>query len=82
MKNNGKSLTGKALAAALDRMSYEYLSTNAPDLIVAINQELQNGIDPKGIRFIVQRHVGPDREGLALRCEQAARYMATMMIEA
>lgn len=73
---NGTPNNGKALAAALDRMSYEYLSTNAPDLVLAIDQELRIGTAPEGIRFIVQRHVGPDREGLALRCEQAARYMA------
>ena len=77
-----ESKTGKALAAALDRMSYEWLSTNAPDLVVAIDQELQVGTEPEGIRFIVQRHVGPDREGLALRCEQAARYMAGQQIPA
>ena len=79
---NGKSLTGVALTAALDRMSYEYLSTNAPDLVVAIDKELRSGAEPEGIRFIVQRHVGPDREGLALRCEQAARYMAGQAIPA
>jgi hypothetical protein len=73
---NGKS---SPLIQALDRMSYEYLSTNAPDLIVAIDQELHEGLTPAEIRFRVQRHVGPDREGLALRCEQAARYMTTMM---
>ncbi len=75
MKSNGN--TGKALTAALDRMSYEYLATNAPDLLIAIDLELRSGTEPDGIRFIVQKHVGPDREGLALRCEQAARYMAT-----
>ncbi|MBP8293899.1 MAG: hypothetical protein KAX65_14070 [Caldilineaceae bacterium] len=69
---------GHGLTAALDRMSYEYLSTNAPDLVVAIDRELRTGAQPEAIRFIVQRHVGPDREGLALRCEQAARYMAGM----
>ena len=73
-----KPANGAALVAALDRMSYEYLSTNAPDLIVAIDRELQAGNEPEGIRFIVQRHVGPDRNGLALRCEQAARYIAAM----
>lgn len=74
MSKNGKP---SPLITALDRMSYEYLSTNAPDLIVAIDQELREGIDPAGIRFRVQRHVGSDRENLARRCEQAARYMAT-----
>ena len=78
---NGKSNTGKALMQALDRMSYEYLSTNAPDLVIAIDQELRAGTEPSGIRFIVQRHVGADREGLAKRCEQAARFMAGQSAE-
>ena len=60
---------------ALDRMSYEWLSTSAADLVMAIDAELKAGTEPAGIRFIVQRHVGPDRDGLALRCEQAARYL-------
>ena len=73
-----KPTSGAALIAALDRLSYEYLSTNTPDLIVAIDRELQAGNEPEGIRFIVQRHLGPDRDGLARRCEQAARYIAAM----
>lgn len=68
--------TGRALAAALDRMSYDWLSVNAPDLVLAIDQELSGGADPASIRMIVQRHVGADRENLALRCEQAARHLA------
>lgn len=68
---------GIALGDALDRMSYQYLATNAPDLIMAIDTDLRNGMEPEGIRFFVQRWVGVDRENLALRCEQAARYMAT-----
>ena len=77
MKPTTRTVAGAALGAALDRMSYEYLATNAPDLLVAIDLELRNGTAPESVRFIVQRHVGPDREGLALRCEQAARHMAT-----
>ena len=80
MKTNGNGKAGAALTTALDRMSYEYLATNAPDLVVAIDQELHAGSAPESIRFIVQRHVGPDREGLALRCEQAARYMASAVL--
>lgn len=72
--NTNGNGNGDALVAALDRMSYEWLSTNAPDLILAISKELPN-MTPQGIRFIVQRHVGPDRENLAMRCEQAARHI-------
>lgn len=79
MIQNANASDGSALTNALDRMSYEYLSTTAPDLIVAIGQELRSGVAPETVRFIVQRHVGPERDGLALRCEQAARYMASML---
>lgn len=82
MKPNNNGNTGKALIAALDRMSYEWLATNAPDLLIAIDLELRAGTEPDGVRFIVQRHVGPDRENLALRCEQAARYIATGRVAA
>lgn len=70
--------TGKALTAALDHMSYDWLTVNAPDLVLAIDQELRAGADPAGIRMIVQRHVGADRENLALRCEQAARHLKSL----
>lgn len=73
---------GQSLSFALDQMSYEYFAINAPNLIVAIDDELQNGTLPEGVKFIVQSHVGPDREGLAMRCEQAARYMAKRKVAA
>lgn len=57
---NGKS---SPLIQALDRMSYEYLSTNAPDLIVAIDQELREGLTPAEIRFRVQRTSGLTAKG-------------------
>jgi hypothetical protein len=78
MKPTARTVAGAALGAALDRMSYDYLATNAPDLLLAIEEELDAGISPEGVRFFVQRRVGPDREGLALRCEQAARHMAVV----
>ncbi len=75
-RSNGKA--GAALSAALDRDSYEWLAVNRPDIAMAIDTELRNGMGPEEIRFVVQRHVGADREGLALRCEQAARHMMQM----
>ncbi len=63
------------IADALDKMSYDYLSTAFPDLVIAIDQEVSTGSSPERLRFITQRHVGADRENLALRVEQAARYM-------
>lgn len=69
---NGSS---NPIAEALDKMSYDYLSTAFPDLIMAIDIEVAQGSSPERLRFITQRHVGADRENLALRVEQAARYM-------
>lgn len=66
------------LTEALDAISYQWLTTQAPELVVAIDQELDSGRTPYQIRLAAQRHVGPDRDGLALRCEQAARYMQTI----
>lgn len=73
MASNGNG-KGDALIAALDKLSYEWLATNAPELVVAIGNELPH-LTPEGIRFVVQKHVGADREGLAKRCEQAARHI-------
>ena len=79
MKTNGTTTKpGAALGAAFDKMSYEYLSTNAPDLVIAIEDELNKGLNPEGVRFIAQTYVGPDRDNIARRCEQAARHMVTM----
>lgn len=70
---------GAALTAALDEISYEFLATNYPALVSAIDKELRNGLHPEGVRFAVQRHVGPEREGIAQRCEQAARHIASRL---
>lgn len=67
---------GGALTAALDELSYEYLATNYPALVSAIDAELRGGLEPEGVRFVVLQHVGPEREGIAQRCEQAARHIA------
>jgi hypothetical protein len=66
------------LTEALDAMSYQWLSAQAPDLVLAIEAELTGGRSPYQIRLLTQRHVGPDRDGLALRCEQAARHMQAL----
>lgn len=71
-----------ATALALDKYSHEWLSSNYPDLVTAIEIDMTRGATPQGIRFLVQQRVGPDRESLALRCEQAARHMMTLQMEA
>jgi len=63
------------LQAAIDADAYDYLSQHAPGYVTAIDKALQQGSTPAQIRWYVQSQVGADRLGLALRCEQAARYM-------
>jgi hypothetical protein len=76
MTTTTQTRPGAALVSALDKLSYDFLVTNAPELIPAIERALTDGLTPQGVRFIVQREVGSLREGIALRCEQAARYLA------
>lgn len=64
------------LIDAIDEDAFEWLAQYAPRYVNAIEQELRAGRTPAEIRYIVASNVGPDRHGLALRCEQAARYMS------
>lgn len=68
---------GAALRAAFDRESYEYLAENAPDIVVALAADLNNGMSTTDVRFLVQSYLGQDRKALAMRCEQAARYLTS-----
>lgn len=61
------------LRDALDAESYDWLTTHAPRLLDAIEQELVQGKTPEQLRRIVQDNIGAERVGLALRIEQAAR---------
>lgn len=62
------------IAEAIDRESYEYLSTTWPDLLDAIDIRVKQGAKPERLRRYTQSLVGADREGIALRVEQAARH--------
>lgn len=64
------------LLDAIDFDAFEWMMAQAPHMAAAIQKELEAGKSPEQIRYIVQSAVGPDRLGLALRCEQAARYMS------
>lgn len=63
---------------ALDAESYDYLSTAAPELLTAVEQEVANGRSPEAIGRMVAAHVGSDRTALAIRCRQAAAYVQRM----
>jgi hypothetical protein len=62
------------LGQALDKVSYEWLAEESPELVEAIEEEVARGITPAQIKWFVLRHT--QRPALASRCEQAARYLA------
>lgn len=59
------------LLAAIDYDAYEWLATNAPHYLAAIEKEIQSGRSPEAIRQIVSSRVGSERQGLALRARNA-----------
>lgn len=69
-------MTPSPIIDAIDEDAFEYMLTHAPRYLAAIEAELRTGRTPAEIRRIVSREVGPERQSLALRCEQAARHMA------
>ena len=72
MGKDGKKL--ERITQAVDAISAEWLGDNHPDLLVAIEASVGEGAEPAAIR----RHVMglTDRRELALRCEQAARFLS------
>ena len=62
------------IGAALDEISFAWLSDNRPTLAEAIEIEVERGATPVQIRRFVMSKT--QRIELALRCEQAARHLA------
>lgn len=71
-------MTMERLGKALDRESYEWLASQHPDILEAVEAEVAAGRTPGQIRLFVIRKTG--REELANRCEQAANHMKAMEI--
>jgi type II secretory pathway component PulF len=67
--------TRSPILDALDIESYQYLSIAAPDLLAAIEAEVENGKSADQIQRLVAAEIGPEREALARRCRQAASYI-------
>lgn len=67
------------LGKALNRESYEWLASHAPDILEAVEVEVNAGRTPEQIRLFVIRKTS--REELAQRCEQAAIHIKGMMVE-
>lgn len=70
-----KTLTMPRLGAELDRESYLWLAAQYPNILDAIEAEMAAKHTPQDIRLFVIRQTG--RLEIALRCEQAARYLAS-----
>lgn len=64
------------LGKVLDKQSYEWLLDTDQDVAAALAAEVKQGATPDDIRRFVLAHIGPDRHGLAQRCQSAARHLA------
>ena len=67
------------LGAELDKESYEWLAAQHPNILDAIEAEVAAGRAPQDVRLFVLRQTG--RIEIAMRCEQAARYVASQGVE-
>jgi len=67
-----KDLT--AIGSALDEISWYWIGDNYPRLADALRHEIDHGAQPEQVRRYVMQQT--QRAELALRCEQAARFLA------
>ena len=64
------------LQQALDAESYEWMATNHPDILGALEREIAGGKTPEQIKFFVLRQTS--RFEISQRCEQVARHILAM----
>lgn len=74
-----QTVTMDRLGKALDRESYEWLASHSPDILEAVEAEVNAGSKPEQIRIFVIRRTG--RGEIALRVEQAANHIRNTMVE-
>lgn len=63
------------LGAELDRESYQWLASNHPDILAAVEAEVATGAKPSDLRFYVLRQTG--RPEIAQRIEAASRHISS-----
>lgn len=63
------------LQKALDKESYEWLASNAPEILEALEVEVGNGARPDQVHLFVLGEYG--RDELAQRLRQAARHISS-----
>jgi hypothetical protein len=68
-----KSFSLQAIGDALDEISWDWISDNYPRLAEAIKTEIDRGATPDQVRRYVMQQT--QRLELALRCEQAGRWL-------
>jgi len=71
MAAKDKDLTG--IAEALNQMSWQWLNDNCPNLAEALAVAVDRDVTPEDVRRFVMHTT--ERRELALRCEQAARWL-------
>jgi len=72
MPSKSKDLA--VIGAALNQMSWQWLNDNCPNLAEALAVAVERGATAVEIRRFVMHRT--ERRELALRCEQAARWLA------
>ena len=65
------------LGKVLDAESYQWLASNHPEILEAIEAEIAAGSVPDQIRYFVLLRTG--RPELAVRCQAAARHAMGMV---
>ncbi len=73
MKATSKPVKMPALQAALDKQSFEWLASNAPEILEALEIEVSHGVKPDDVHLYVRGEY--ERPELAQRLRQAARHM-------
>lgn len=61
----------RALQHALNQESLDWMSSQHPELVDAIEKAVKSGATPEQVRLAVIRHAGPWRQELAKRAELA-----------
>lgn len=63
------------IGAKLDEENYEWLLREHPEVAVALERQVKQGIDVETLRLYLTRHLGEHRQGMIQRCVGAARWL-------
>lgn len=69
------------LAKAVEQDDYYYLLEHYPIYAAAVENEVNEGKTAEGIYLYLKGKLWEGREGLAKRCENAARYLIKLKAE-